>query len=234
MSLIAHYKLNDNAANTTVVDSTGSYDGTATANTSTLSAAGKINNAFNFAGSSSAKTPTGIIAVNSPWSVALWFNLASKTAGDSIISWGHGNDPPYGAWNMNWVSTMKLTWFDSGLTFRTIDSGVNPSIGQWVHAAITYDGTTLLFYLDGNQVGSYVNPDFRDRADTYNRIYVSGARGGTVNLLDGLTDDVRIATEVFTHQEILDTVRDGAGTESNPPNEALLGGPIIRQLLRSA
>jgi len=48
---VMHYRLNENAETTTVVDlSENGYTGTATANTNTLSVAGKINNALNFAG----------------------------------------------------------------------------------------------------------------------------------------------------------------------------------------
>ena len=45
----AHYKCNDDAANTTVTDDgSGSNNGTASANTSNLSAVGKINDCFDF------------------------------------------------------------------------------------------------------------------------------------------------------------------------------------------
>ncbi|KPK73010.1 MAG: hypothetical protein AMJ84_02930 [Acidithiobacillales bacterium SM23_46] len=45
---VRHFKLNDNAANTTVIDSAKGQNGTATRNTSLLSATGKINNCFDF------------------------------------------------------------------------------------------------------------------------------------------------------------------------------------------
>ena len=49
-SPIAHYKMNDNSANTTVIDSAGSNNGTASFNTADNSVAGKINNALSFDG----------------------------------------------------------------------------------------------------------------------------------------------------------------------------------------
>ena len=60
MSLIAHYKLNDNLATTNVIDSKVSYDGTLVGgnNTEDLSAVGKINESLHFDGNADYITTT--------------------------------------------------------------------------------------------------------------------------------------------------------------------------------
>ena len=51
-NLVSYYKLDENAANTTVADAHGSNTGTASTNTADLyTATGKINSSFNFNGS---------------------------------------------------------------------------------------------------------------------------------------------------------------------------------------
>lgn len=51
-ALKMHYKCNDNAANTTVTDSTDTYNMTATVNTSTISTTGRVNQGFDIDGAS--------------------------------------------------------------------------------------------------------------------------------------------------------------------------------------
>ena len=50
VGLVAHYKLNDNAATTNIIDSVSDHDGTATQNSSAMTVAGKIGTAIDFNG----------------------------------------------------------------------------------------------------------------------------------------------------------------------------------------
>ncbi|MBU4271703.1 MAG: hypothetical protein KKE86_16185 [Planctomycetes bacterium] len=74
MSLSAHYKLNDNAANTVVADASGNgHDGTASSNTSTLSISAKV--ALGFDLSASAATyidVTGLTSTTQSYTFAAW------------------------------------------------------------------------------------------------------------------------------------------------------------------
>jgi hypothetical protein len=92
-NLIAHWKLNDNAANTAVDDAVASipHDGVASSNTEDIRATGKVGTGcIDFAGANSIivsdhnELSYGNGTVDSPFSVAAWVNITSF-AGDGVI-----------------------------------------------------------------------------------------------------------------------------------------------------
>src|SRR6056297_1832166 len=86
--LVSYYKLDDNATNTTVADAHGSNDGTASANTNTLSTTGKINNSFDFVASNTEYVDFGDSTwdsiFSSDFSISLWVKLDTVSEVQSI------------------------------------------------------------------------------------------------------------------------------------------------------
>ena len=76
-NLEAYYRMEDNAANTTVTNATGGTNGIASTNTSNLSISGKNNNCFQFNGSNESFTTnqTFQTVLRSSFSVAFWVQL---------------------------------------------------------------------------------------------------------------------------------------------------------------
>ncbi|MEX2477218.1 MAG: LamG-like jellyroll fold domain-containing protein [Gracilimonas sp.] len=100
--------------------------------------------------------------------------------------------------------------FDSDITTlittpdgsRSVDSEINPQLNQWYHFAVTYDGTVLRMYLDGNLVGEN---DYETESIPINNKTFSLTMGDlnwTSANLDGLMDEVRIWNKAVTEEEI--------------------------------
>jgi hypothetical protein len=90
-SCVAHYKMNDNAANTTVLDSSGNgYNGTAQRNTSILHTDGKVNGAISFNGTSDYinTNATFQLVLQSDFILNIWCKPTNLAADGSQILFG--------------------------------------------------------------------------------------------------------------------------------------------------
>ncbi len=77
---IAHWKLNDNAANTTVADFTGNYPGVCSVNTDTISVAGKIDRALDM-NSANRRVVVGAVSETIK-TISLWFSFDTSQSSD--------------------------------------------------------------------------------------------------------------------------------------------------------
>jgi len=89
-----HYKCNDNAANTTVLDATGTNNGASTTNTSNLHTDGKIDGGFKFDGTAFINLGTSKFNVTSG-AIAFW--LVDKGT-INISRWIIGRGPKGDVW----------------------------------------------------------------------------------------------------------------------------------------
>jgi len=90
---LAHYKLNDNAANTTVVDAMGNYNGAAQHNTDTLHVTGKINGALNFENATDdyVRIPdAAALSALGTMSVCGWFKGSELSVASAILAKDEG------------------------------------------------------------------------------------------------------------------------------------------------
>jgi hypothetical protein len=83
------------------------------------------------------------------------------------------------------------------------------TIGQWVHLAVTHDGSTLRLYVDGALAGSKAlpgsfAPDTSQLALCGNQNDASGAIG---ERWVGLVDDLRLYRRALTDAEIAQLAR---------------------------
>ncbi|MEK0338522.1 MAG: hypothetical protein QQN41_13920, partial [Nitrosopumilus sp.] len=84
--IIAHYKMNDNAADTVVIDSKGGNTGTAARNTADFTtASGKIGRALDFNGSSDEIDLGTDIDLPNNMTVCFWMNTAATVSGEEEI-----------------------------------------------------------------------------------------------------------------------------------------------------
>ena len=223
MALIAHYKLNDNAANTTVADSAGSYTGTASANTSTLTAEGKINAAFNFAGTYVAVSGLSI-ADNAPLSVCAWVYLDDWTTEvyPQFIclaeSTNGANARPLRIGFSNQSGYTGVFFGASGFWPKR-KSDTNPATlnGAWQHVVLTYNGSdrtnsaNFAVYLNGNLLTMSDAGAFSGATNTTQFGALSVV--GSTERWDGKLDDIRIYNEVISAAMIASIYNGGSGTE---------------------
>jgi phage protein D len=220
----AHFKLNENAANTTVVDSSiYSHNGVASANTSTFSVEGKIGSGFNFTGSDYVK-------VNNHWdltgvdeaSVAFWFKLNSTSQNNAFprIVEKEGGTTRNG-WIVNWqsgtVPTMKFATWNGG-----VQQGANGSMDwdttNWHHYAGTYKQNDYVrVYIDG--VLNKSETATATIGSNSNDLYL-GAEDNTPSFgFDGRLDDVRFYKRQLKQTEISSIYNAGNGTEGTVGDE---------------
>ena len=214
MAEIAWYKLEENAANTTVVDNANnSLTGTASANTSTLTAVGKVGNCFNFVGASSNKVTISDNALlkfaTTGFTVAYWVNPDGSVGTDAHLSKTDNSDS---GWAVGTVTTNDKVRFQigNGTAITNYDGSNNSlSAATWQHVAVTYDATdqTIQIFVDGALDTKYENTvTLVD--DTTDLILASLLTA----FFDGQMDDVRIYKRPLNIEEVGFLYSAGSGT----------------------
>lgn len=226
-NLIAHWKMNDNAANTTVLDATGNHNGTfksagGEANTADHDVTGKIGNALDFVGDDDyiEVADAAIFSpVLTPFSISAWVYMHEAT-NFAIASKGiSGTD---GEWRFHTDSNDRPAMY---LWDESIDKYIERvdqtavAENQWVHLVGTYDGgilvTGLKIYLDGVRVDdkSYYSGSFDGTENLTHAVWI-----GRYNLdySNGLIDNVMLFSKALNLKEVRRLYRVGMGTEKIP------------------
>jgi hypothetical protein len=208
-SCIGHWKMNDNAANTTVIDSSGSsHNGTAQQNTNVLYTAGKINGALTFNGTTDYVAIGDIIGTGAYTKVA-WVKLESSTMayGHNILS----GSPSQAFWAPNWYGNKLSAGHNS--VWNQVQDSENLVPGAWYFVAVTYDATaqTLTLYKNGTPVatGATTTPQPLTELSI-------GRYDNTATYLKGSIDNVMLFNRALTGNEIAALYNAGAGTETMP------------------
>jgi len=214
--LVSYYKLDENAASTTVADSEGSNTGTASTNTANLyDASGKINSAFDFDGSSEYIN----VGTMGDWggtietsSISFWIS----TTDISSYVMGIINTGSYGSMISFLMNADGKIVFEireeaaSPIYSATSDSAIND--GDWHHIVGTLDGTNTRIYVDGtinDTISSSVSS-----FDNFDYPYTIGARnnrGLIQSHFDGKLDEVGIWSRALNSTEVENLWADGDG-----------------------
>ncbi len=144
----------DNAANTTVTDSTSQNTGTSARNTSAMHTAGQIGSGFSFNGSSDGIAYSPVISVGTTGTIEGWIQTADKTL-------SYQNIFAQGSSIGLWLHVGKFSMYNSGNN----DSNTQLANSTWYHFAIVQDGTGIYYYLNGTGDGSYGSGAFSFSAD---------------------------------------------------------------------
>lgn len=212
--IILHYKMNDNAATTTIVDNISGFNATLNVNTNTNSVSGKINTALEFNGSGDyAVLPTISPAITGQFTLAFWAKPLSYLGGSNIGVVDYGAYSPssgFGVW-MN--SSLYFGWRINN-NYNHYKSQLNGTAGTWVHIAIVYNGSTVVTYKNGSQATteSYsTNPN------------APSTRAGALAIREDLSsepfhgslDDIRIYNTALDSTQIGSIYNSGNGTEDD-------------------
>lgn len=201
----ANYKgvwhMNNNAANTTVSDSTSNANtGTAQQNTSALTTTGKNDGALTFNGTSDyIDIPANAsLSLGTSVTVSVWFNRQSSTANQTLVS---SNKYYASGYNGNWLFRVTS---GSALAFASYDGQSNEEWKEfaftinndvWNYATISINGTTATAYLNGVASASGTLNHTKALTD----VSVSGMRIGddsnwTNQFFQGLLDEPRVSS----------------------------------------
>ncbi len=219
VSPYAHYKCNDDAASTVVTDDgTGSNNGTASVNTSTLTTTGKINEAFNFSADN--------INVD---------NLLTDISGDTSGSMS--------VWVKNAIGNYTILGAAIGISNRDLQFTIHadgtigylcrPIAGgasvhsvltidsDWNHIVLVHDGTAPKFYINGvlstNNIITSTDLTVWFSSLALDNMDI-GQRTGGGDQFSGDMDDFRYyQNKTLTSDEVLAIYNSGNGTEDDQP-----------------
>ena len=145
------YECNDDAANTTVTDATGTDNGVCSANTDTISDTGKIGNAFHFNITESVGGLADLSSI-SAGSFSVRINVDNYSAGRYIAGYlTSGSDDGEFYWlvrNTGYITFMNET-AAGGQT--NIESNSNISTGSWYHVVVTWGTGGMAMYVNGTK-----------------------------------------------------------------------------------
>ena len=223
--LIAHYKMNDNAANTTVTDSQENANGTfidaaGDPNTDAHTTTGKINEALTFDGSDDYINCTDWagfqFGASQDFSVACWFKTSTTGTLKRLVSWQNSASNPYWAVRIETSNYLRCLFRDSGGTLGSATDSINVCDGGWHHAVATMDRDgAMKIYLDGNyRVQDSNISDVGDLDSDQPLVIGCRYEGSTVTqVMNGDIDDVRIYNRALTQDDITLLWNNGNGTE---------------------
>ena len=224
---VAHYKMNDNAASTVVIDSRGFSNGTAQQNTEDVTVAGKVNGALTFNGVDDYVNTNNSFesTLQADWAINLWLNLNGVNLVGSFIF--GSSDPPSNNEIVIFVNPagehkgkVTLNFYANSYQVAVVEPTPSFSDGDTDWKMITIIGNASTGYCD-----MYVNSIFRstgtaagvDFANYDNDLdFYIGARNTAdvaANFWAGLIDNVMIFNKALDQDEVDLLWNGGRGTE---------------------
>jgi len=222
--LVAHYKMNDNAASVYVVDSVGSNHGTAQANTDTLTTPGVINGALTISEMPdyiSLGEPPALDFGTNNFSVCAWVRVSSRV-NIVVIAERYGYSDGHPGWFFDLGDNIPairycIRWTEGRNQYTSVLPWTDDN--EWHHVAFIRDGANARIYKDSieeTKLGAFSEQACATVAG-YPTFIGASSRG-----YDGFTgaiDDVRFYSRAITSGEVAAIYADGQGTEND--NETL-------------
>jgi hypothetical protein len=231
-NLVAHWYLNDDAANTAVDDAVAAvpHDGVASSNTEDITTTGKVNDCFDFAGTETVYiTDHAALSFDdsgsNPFSIAAWVYVTTYAGVQHIFTkWKNATDREY-AFTIVPGNKLRLNLCDQSANVSALRTSDDALSTGWHFVAVTYDSTGgataangATLYVDGAAVASTA---------TNNASYVAMEAGATNAVIGGyyvgavLTatwqdkiDNVALFNKELTASEVATLWNAGDGTES--------------------
>ncbi|MHC4676304.1 MAG: LamG-like jellyroll fold domain-containing protein, partial [Planctomycetota bacterium] len=222
--LVGHWTMDDNAANTTVADSSGNgNDGTARQYTRDLSTAGRIEGAFNFNGLDDYIDcgSDGSLDITGSVSISAWVKFDSLPDYDYqtiVAKRGAGTDvgANYALRKGGYEHGDELQFcYHDGTAWHAYTTlGANLTWGQWYHVVVTFEfgrGKSIKCYLNNNLLkGGWTTGDGNSSVQTNTKpVTIGGLTAG--QRAEGSIDNVMIFDRALTRAEISDLYNEGAG-----------------------
>jgi hypothetical protein len=161
-------------------------------------------------GSDYQDTPSSSALQLSQFSVASWFKTSTNFASEAFIvnkggigSDSSGNNMNYGI-SMTSSEVLKAGFETSSGADHFVTSPNTYNDGQWHYAVVTYDGSTVILYIDGQQVGTKSTAGASPESSGTKPVRVGANSRVTppINFFTGEVDEVRIWNSALTSQEV--------------------------------
>ena len=209
---VGHWKMNDNADSTTVLDSSGNgKNGTAQQNTSVLHTTGKIDGALTFNGTSDYVNIGNVIGTGAYTKVAWIKRIVDARDYHNIVS---SNTLSNSLWHdrNGYLKAGHATSYEHVKDSNALAEGV------WYHVAVTFDPNvgsgTMKLYKNGNQVGNTATSVPTQSPST--TTYIGRFLSTNVYNFNGSIDNVMVLNRALTGEEISLLYNNGNGIETIP------------------
>lgn len=206
VGLISYYRMDDNAANTNVDDTEDFSEGTASANTNTMSVSGKINTALNFTGSESISLATDTFqTLGGEFTHSFWINPSNV---------GTGLRRVYSTPNINNFighnNGVFIYRFDTNTQTCTLAPSLSQSVGTWYNMVTIYNDTAnnLTLWQNGVVLQSVSCSGTVLTTAGTNTI---GSEGGGTNGWEGKIDEMGLWSNAFNSTQISSLYNSGNG-----------------------
>ena len=221
---VGHWKMNDNADNTDVLDSSGNdHNGTfndpTNPNTSAHHVVGKINGALIFDGTNDyvAVPDDASLDITGPLTLASWTKYTSTSAGYIINKGKTGT--AYGYWAGNNAGKIR---FGNNAGFKTTTSTFND--GNWHFVVCVYEGGgafgALKIYVDNVEQATTTTGTFNGFAATNESLILGARMNDSVvsGFFNGSIDNAIVFNKALSPDEMSYLYNNGDGTENISPN----------------
>jgi hypothetical protein len=214
--LVSYWKL-DESSGTTVTDATGTNSGTV--NGPTIGQTGKLGTAYSFDGVNdyvSIPNSTSLNIQSNLITLSAWVKVPTATDCQMIISkictvGSHVN--PYFQYNLQLLRDgsyfFPRFWLTIGGSYSfTANETYNLSLNVWHHIVGTYNGSTMILYVDGVQISSLSKTGNITGYTAPVYLGINGALGEPNN---GLIDEVGIWSRALSSTEVSQLYNSGNG-----------------------
>ncbi|SMD46300.1 Por secretion system C-terminal sorting domain-containing protein [Aquiflexum balticum DSM 16537] len=201
LGLVGHWKMEEGSGNI-LIDHTGNENDAIIQNTSGINwSQGVIGLAVNLTGQSGRfgiATHNPSLQINEALSIVSWVKPTS-VGRNTIISKADGNG--FELWlDQNGQIEFRLNRGNNGAAYRLLSNyNYIGDVGEWIHVAATFDGTTSRIFING----------IEDISATYAPFTIGTASGdltigalGTIQRFNGAIDDLRLYGRALDGSEI--------------------------------
>lgn len=212
-NIVAYWKLDETSGDR--ADSAGSY--TLTDNNTVGSGTGIIGNGSDHIRANNeflSNTSLGGALTNS-WTFAGWAKFPNIGAADQTLislrpSSGNVNLIQIEV-NMNTPQWRTIAFDSSGVYKKDFRKTTGFTADTWTHVAITWDGTTFEFYINGSNASVTKTSNLSMTQTSTTRTLRVGAEVSSSNVADGLIDELGVWSRALTSSEITELYNSGAG-----------------------
>lgn len=152
------------------------------------------------------------------FTAAAWFRTTDQSSQAILWANGWGSGTPQWWIRLEPGNNRVRALLDTGYRTRGLTAPGNFADGDWHHAALTRDATTLALYLDGDKVAEAESPFGSSATGAREGLYI-GQRPDGANPLNGTVDEVHLYDRALTGAQV-------AAIAGGAPETA--GGAVLR------
>jgi hypothetical protein len=213
--LVGYWPMNEGTS-TQAGDFSGNRNtGTLLGATKPVWGAGKRGSALTFNGSTSyvdAGSSSAYNFTSLTFTVAFWVKSTSLVDSSPFVSRRSSPD----GWSVQTGGSVIEFCGGGGVC---VDGNTSLSDGKWHHVAVTFSGSNVTFFVDGNSDGTAAV----SAPSSLSANLLIGSNAGQAIVLNGSLDDVRIYSRILSVSEIRSLYQSGAGLQKPENNLGLVG-----------